>query len=96
MRFFESIEKHLRLADKGDVKTAIEVVAARNSNGWTKAGKGDNEIWMGPSVPKSWFWNEEFSKLNPMLMSKEERTDYYTAFGKVHKKLAPDVKSRFI
>ena len=96
MRFFESIEKHLRIADKGDVKTAIEMVAVRNSNGWVKSGKGDEEIWMGPSIPKSWFWNPEFSKINPTDMSKDERNDYYAAFSKVHAKLAHKVESRFI
>lgn len=96
MRFFDSIEKHLRIADNGDVKTAIEVTQARNSNGWLKSGKGDDEIWYGPSIPKSWFWNEEFSKVNPTLMTKSEREDYYTAYKKKFSKLAPDIKSRFI
>lgn len=96
MRFFESIETNLRLADKGDVKTAIEMVAARNSNGWVKSGKGDDEIWMGPAIPKSWFWNKEFSKVNPQQMGREERNDYFKAFGKVHSKLAHNVQSRFI
>lgn len=96
MREFERMEPHLRMADKGDVKTAIDMVAARNANGWTKSGKGDDEIWFGPSIPKSWFWHDEFGKLDPTMMSNEERKDYYTAFGKVHKKLAHQVQSRFI
>lgn len=95
MRYFESIMPHLRMAEKPDVKTALEVVAARNSNGWTKTP--DGEMWMGPSMPKSWYWNPALSTgPNTQFMDASERRDYWTAWGKTVPKFAHQNKGRFV
>ena len=51
-RAFTSMIPHLLKADDADVKDALEVQAARRSNGWRTSR--DGLIRFGPSIPMSW------------------------------------------
>lgn len=92
MRHFESMMPHLLRADKGSVATTLEIVAARNSNGWTR--NKDGTIRMGPSIPKDWYWSGMMDRVNPKAMDPIEKRDYYEAFSKVFPKLSHDTKKR--
>ena len=93
MRFFQSIEKRLCIVDTEDVRFTLAYVQWRNSTGQTRSK--DGYLVAGPAMPKAIFWNPALREgPNTQMMSKEERSDYYGAYGKVFSKFAADNKHR--
>lgn len=94
MRFFESIERELCIVNKEDVRDTLKIVAERNSTGQTRTR--DGEMRFGPAIPKSIFWHPAMDPVQPSAMDKNEREDYYKAYGNVFSKFRHDTKKRGI
>jgi len=93
MRFFESIEKRLCIADTEDVRFTLAYIQWRNSTGQTRSADGN--LAVGAAMPSSWFWNPALSEgPNTQEMSPHERVEYNVAFGKVFSKFDSDRKHR--
>ncbi len=86
MRLLQPVLNHFERADDEDVKTALEVMAARRSNNW--AWSKDRETKLSLGIPNSMFFHPKMAKLGLETMSEEEKKDFIAAFKKAAPKLS--------
>jgi len=85
MRFFDSIEGHLKRAEKEDVKDALEVAAARRSNQW-KWSK-DRNMMMSSVIPNSWAFNPKF-RFGLETLDEHEKAAFLEAYRRTFSKMS--------
>ncbi len=78
MRFFDSIEKNLRIADSRDVQDALYVSQARRENNW-KTSK-DKNFQISCSMPNSWAFNPAFAGMTLECLDEDEKKAWIAAY----------------
>ncbi len=86
MRLLAPVLSHFERADDQDVKIALEVMAARRSNGWKWSN--DKETMLSLGIPNSMAFHPSMSRLGLETMNEEEKKDFIAAFKKSAPKLS--------